>query len=170
VEVVVLGSGEARRIPEGFDRKDAQRQFIHILKKMGPLAGAQGVTLAMENLNRGETNLGNSLKEVTEYILAAEHPNIRVTADIYHMLKEDDPPDAIRQAGKLLVHCHIAEEKDRARPGKYGEDFKPYFRALRDIGFSGKIMMECGWTDLKTEAGPALEYLERQWKEVRSEK
>jgi sugar phosphate isomerase/epimerase len=167
VQIVVLGSGEARRIPEGFDRKDAQRQFIHMLKMMGPLAGAHGVTVAMENLNRGETNLGNSLREVTEYIVAADHPNIRVTADIYHMLKEDDPPESIRQAGRLLVHCHIAEEKDRARPGKYAEDFRPYFKALQDIGFSGKIMMECGWTDLKAEAGPALRYLEQQWEESR---
>jgi sugar phosphate isomerase/epimerase len=165
VQVVVLGSGEARKIPEGFDRVEAQRQFIHILKMMGPLAGAQGITVAMENLNRSETNLGNSLQEVTNYIRAVDHPNIRVTADIYHMLKEDDPPEAIRQAGKLLVHCHIAEEKERARPGKHGEDFRPYFKALRDIGFTGKIMMECGWMDLSKEAGPALRYLERQWQE-----
>lgn len=166
VRVVVLGSGEARKIPEGFDRAEAQRQFIHILKKMGPLAGAQDITVAMENLNRGETNMGNTLQEVADYIRAVGHPNIRVTADIYHMLKEDDPPEAIRQAGELLVHCHIAEEKERARPGKHREDFRAYFKALRDIGFTGKIMMECGWTDLKTEAGPALKYLERQWKET----
>jgi sugar phosphate isomerase/epimerase len=167
VQIVVLGSGEARKIPEGFNRAEAEKQFIQILKKMGPLAAAQGITVAMENLNRGETNLGNTLGEVTELIQRVNHPNIRVTADIYHMLKEDDPPESIRRVGKLLVHCHIAEEKDRARPGKYGEDFRPYFKALRDIGFSGKIMMECGWTDLSKEAGEALKYLQEQWGESR---
>jgi sugar phosphate isomerase/epimerase len=163
VRIVVLGSGEARKIPEEFDRSVAMRQMVQILGKMGPLAAAQGITVAMENLNRGETNLGNTLKEVTGIIQQVNHPSVRVTADIFHMLKEDETAESIRLAGNLLVHCHIAEERDRARPGRYGEDFRPYFSALKDIGFSGKIMMECGWTDLRTEAGPALEYLERQW-------
>jgi sugar phosphate isomerase/epimerase len=165
VRIVVLGSGEARKIPEGFDRAIALRQFVQILRKMAPLASTQGITIAMENLNRGETNLGNTLTEVIAIIRQVNHPSVRVTADIFHMLKEDETAESIRLAGNLLVHCHIAEERDRARPGRYGEDFRPYFRILKDIGFSGKIMMECGWTDLRTEVGPALEYLERQWGE-----
>jgi hypothetical protein len=38
---------------------------------------------------------------------------------------------------------------------------------LKQIGFGGKIMMECGWTDLKTEAGPAMRYLEAQWRDAK---
>jgi sugar phosphate isomerase/epimerase len=167
LSVVVLGSGEARKVPSGFDSSMARAQFVSIVRRMGPLAQAQGITLAMENLNRGETNFGNSLREVVALIREINHPSVRVTADIYHMLKEDESADAIREAGALLVHCHIAEEQDRARPGKYGEDFRPYFQALQQIGFQGKIMMECRWYDLNTEAGPAIRYLEEQWGKTR---
>jgi sugar phosphate isomerase/epimerase len=89
-------------------------------------------------------------------------PGFKVTADIYHMLREDESPQSIKAAGSWLVHCHIAEEKDRAYPGKYGEDFKPYFAALKEIGFTGKIMMECSWKDLTIEAPIALQYLQTQ--------
>jgi sugar phosphate isomerase/epimerase len=164
LNIVVLGSGEARKIPAGFDAAVARAQFISIVRRMGALAQAQGIVLAMENLNRSETNFGNTLRDVTALIREIDHPSVRVTADMYHMLREDEPAAAIIDAGPLLVHCHIAEEKDRARPGRHGEDFRSYFRALQQIGFTGKIMMECGWTDLNTEAGPAMRYLEEQWR------
>jgi len=64
------------------------------------------------------------------------------------------------------VHCHIAEEKERAYPGKFGEDFKPYFKVLKDIGFTGKIMMECGWKVIEKEAPLSLQYLQEQLNEI----
>ena len=163
LSIVVLGSGEARRIPKGFDSATARRQFVGLVRHMGQLAAVQGIVLAMENLNRGETNFGNSLAEVTSLIREINHPAVKVTADLYHMLKEDESPQAILDAGELLVHGHIAEERERARPGRYGEDFRPYFKALQRIGFRGKIMLECRWEDMPKEAPLALQYLAAQW-------
>ena len=149
VKVVVLGSGEARRVPPGFDSATARRQFIEVAGKMALLAEKQGIVIAMENLNRSETNFGNTVLDVLAMAKEINRPGFKVTADIYHMLREDESPASIREAGSWLVHCHIAEEKDRAYPGKFGEDFRPYFKALKEIGFTGKIMMECGWKDLQ---------------------
>lgn len=163
LSIVVLGSGEARRVPKGFDSATARQQFVGLVRRMGELAAAQGIVLAMENLNRGETNFGNSLAAVTGLIREINHPAVKVTADIYHMLKEDESPQAILDAGNLLVHGHIAEERDRARPGRYGEDFRPYFAALKRIGFRGRIMLECRWEDMPREAPEALRYLAAQW-------
>jgi sugar phosphate isomerase/epimerase len=162
VKVVVLGSGEARRVPPGFDSSAARRQFIEVARKMAVLAENQGIIIAMENLNRSETNFGNTLLDV--FLMAREinRPGFKVTADIYHMLREDESPGSIREAGSWLVHCHIAEEKERAYPGKFGEEFKPYITALKDIDFTGKIMMECGWKDLQKESPAALQYLQKQ--------
>ena len=165
VKVVVLGSGEARRVPPGFDSAAARRQFIEVARKMALLAEKQGVVIAMENLNRSETNFGNTVLDVFAMAKEINRPGFKVTADIYHMLREDESPNSIRAAGHWLVHCHIAEEKERAYPGKSGEDFKPYFNALKDIGFTGKIMMECGWKDLQKEAPVALQYLQDQLSE-----
>jgi sugar phosphate isomerase/epimerase len=162
VKVVVLGSGEARRVPPSFDSATARRQFIEVARKMALLAEAQGVVIAMENLNRTETNFGNTVLDVFAMAKEINRPGFKVTADIYHMLREAESPNSIRAAGHWLVHCHIAEEKERAYPGKSGEDFKPYFKALKEIGFNGKIMMECGWKDLQSEAPAALTYLQGQ--------
>jgi sugar phosphate isomerase/epimerase len=165
VEVVVLGSGEARRVPAGFDSAAARRQFIEVARKMALLAEKYGIVIAMENLNRSETNFGNTVLDVLMMAKEINRPGFKVTADIFHMLREDESPNSLRAAGNWLVHCHIAEEKERAYPGKSGEDFKPYFRVLKEIGFTGKIMMECGWKDLPKEAPVALQYLQGQLNE-----
>lgn len=166
LKIVVLGSGDARKIPDGYDRQLAREEFVDVVRKMAVIAKKYDITIAMENLNRGETNFGNSLAEVVGLVREVNHPRFRATADIYHMLREEEPPSSIALAGKYLVHCHIAENKDRARPGKNGEDFRPYFNAMRLIGYKGLIMMECGWTDPASEAGPALTYLQGQLDEV----
>ncbi|MGL6269792.1 MAG: sugar phosphate isomerase/epimerase family protein, partial [Chitinophagaceae bacterium] len=162
IKVVVLGSGEARKVPPGFDSVLARKQFVDVAGKMALLAEKQGIIIAMENLNRSETNFGNSVLDVLAIAKEINRPGFKVTADIYHMLREDESAQSIKTAGNMLVHCHIAEEKDRAYPGKNAEDFYAYFTALRDIGFTGKIMMECGWKDLAIEAPMALKYLQAQ--------
>ena len=58
---IVLGSGGARRIPEGFDKQIATQQFIEVCKRMAPLAQKYDVVVVVEPLNKGETNFINSL-------------------------------------------------------------------------------------------------------------
>lgn len=125
LKIVVLGSGDARKIPDGYDRQLARDEFVDVVRKMAVIAKRYDITIAMENLNRGETNFGNSLAEVVGLVREVNHPRFRATADIYHMLREEEPPSSIALAGKYLVHCHIAENKDRARPGKNGRISDP---------------------------------------------
>ncbi len=170
LKIIVLGSGGSRNLAEGYDKEKAKLQFIDIVRKMSAVAARYDMLIAMENLNRGECNFVNNLTESLEIANAINHPNFKLTADIYHMLREKDPPSSIVAAGKYIVHCHIAENKDRAYPGKNGEDFKPYFRALKEIGFKGVVTMECGWTKIEEEAPLALQYLQGQLDEVYKEK
>ena len=133
---------------------------------MADLASAYGIVIAIENLNAKETNFVLTLSQAIDIVKAVNKPNFRVTVDIYHMLMEDEPADVIEQARGLLVHCHIAEKTDRAYPGKTGVDFRPYFRAMKKINFTGKIMIECRWGDFDKEAKFALQYLEKQIAEI----
>ena len=84
---------------------------------MAPLAEKYGITIAVEPLNRGETNFINSLAEGVEIIEAVKSPRVRLLCDIYHMLKEDESPDEIVKYGKHIVNCHIAEKEKRTPPG-----------------------------------------------------
>lgn len=151
VTLVTVGAGGARRIPAGFEPARAREQFARAMGKVAAVARDNGLILAVENLNSGETNLGNTLAE-TLGILEAAGPDVRLTADLFHMLREGDAPGELRKASGRLVHVHVAENKDRLAPGTAGEDFRPQLRILREMGYRGAFSFECGW---KGAASPA---------------
>ena len=145
VSFIVLGSGGARKVPEGFDPAKGKAQFIAFCQKLGDRIKDCNVTVVLEPLNKGETNLLNSVAEGIEYVDAINRPRIQLLADIYHMLKENESPDSIRKAGARIRHCHIAELEGRKAPGTKGEDFSGFFKALKDIGYIGGVSCECSW-------------------------
>jgi sugar phosphate isomerase/epimerase len=155
VKIIVLGSGGARRIPEGFSLNEAKDQFMSLCKKLGHIAEKYDVILALEPLNRTECNFINSLEEAGEIVNQVNTRNFRLCADIYHMLMEDESPAPILKYGKLITHVHIAEKNGRCAPGVNNEDFTPYFRALKQIKYNGRITIECKWQDLAEQAAGA---------------
>jgi len=165
LKIIVFGSGSSRKITEGYDKEKAKQQFIAMLKRMGPIAAKYDVTLVIEPLNKGECNFINTVAEGAEIARAVNHPNIQLLADFYHMLREGEGPQSIIDAGKLLKHCHIAENIKRASPGTNKEDFTEYFAALKKIGYKGRISVECKWNkklDQKKELPAALKYTKDQ--------
>jgi sugar phosphate isomerase/epimerase len=166
IATIVFGAGGSRRIPDGFSRAAARSQMIALLQTLGPLAAAHGITLALEQLNRTECNFINTLAEAADIVAACDHPNIRLLADLYHMAREGDGPDALRQHGRWLHHVHVAEKEKRTAPGVAGDDFRPFLRALRDVGYRGAISFECSWTDLNTQAAGSLAAFRKQMEDV----
>jgi sugar phosphate isomerase/epimerase len=162
IKMIVLGSGNARQVPEGTSKDSARTQFIDLCRKIAKTAAPYNVTIAIENLNSTETNFVNTLEEANDIVNKVHHPNFKLTADIYHMLKEHEPAANIDKARKNLVHCHIAEREKRTPPGVAGDDFKPYMAALYRIGYTGKISLECRWDNVGEQGKPALEYLRNQ--------
>ena len=166
-QYIVFGSGASRIIPEGYDREKAKAQHIDVTRRMAPLAEKYGITIAVEPLNRGETNFINNLSEGVEIIEAVKSPRVRLLCDIYHMLKEDESPDQIVKFGKHIVHCHIAEKQDRTPPGVKGDDFRPYLAALKKIGYKGGLSIECfKYTDFDKEIKTGIAVLQKQLSEV----
>lgn len=145
IACIVLGSGGARRVPDGFDPAKGKAQFIEFCQRLGDRIKDLKVTIVLEPLNKGETNLLNSVTEGIDYVDAINRPRIQLLADFYHMLKESEGPDAIRKAGARIRHCHIAELEGRKAPGTKGEDLSGFFKALKDIGYAGGVSCECGW-------------------------
>lgn len=145
IEVVTIGSGGARKIPDGFEHEKASAQFAELLGRLGPVARDAGVKAAIENLNRGETNLGNTVEECVRLVRASGSNEMKVTVDVYHMLRENEGPEAITAAGELVIHTHWAEKEKRSQPGHAGDDFRPYLKAFAAIGYKGLLSFECGW-------------------------
>jgi sugar phosphate isomerase/epimerase len=93
---------------------------------------------------------------------AVGHPSFKLLADIYHLLREGEGPDAIEKYGKYIHHCHIAEKEKRTPPGSDGDDFRPFLRALRKVNYRGRMSIECRWENLKEQLPAAVAYLKRQ--------
>lgn len=162
VGIIVFGSGGSRSVPEGFSYAKAREQFIDLCRRMGPVARRYRVTVVLEPLNSGECNFLNTVAEGGEMVKEINHPNIRLLADIFHMLREKESPESIKRYGKFIKHTHIAENIERSAPGVHGEDFTPYIKALLDINYKGMMSVECNWKDISREAGPALIYIRQQ--------
>ena len=144
VGIVTVGSGGARRCPKGFEPAKAREQFSQILGRIAPIARDHGIRLAIENLNTAETNICTSIAESVEVITAAG-PDVFLTADLYHMMRDNDPAEELRKAKGRLIHCHVAEKELRSAPGTKGDDFRPHLRVMREMGYAGAFSFECGW-------------------------
>lgn len=160
--IIVFGSGGARQVPAGFPPERAFEQFVDVLRHFAPVAAAHNVTMVVEPLNRGECNFINTLAEGAEAVERAAHPHVKLLADIFHMLRNGEPADDIARFGPLLHHVHVAENKDRAAPGVNGDDFRPFFRALKKSGFDGRITIEAVWTKLAEQVEAAMQALRAQ--------
>jgi sugar phosphate isomerase/epimerase len=166
VSMVVWGSGGARRVPDGFDHNKAKEQFINIARKVSVLAKKYKIDLALENLNSTETNFINTVEDAYDVVNKVDQKNFWLCVDIYHMLMEGEQPAVIGKTKKKLIHVDIAEKLNRAPPGVSGDDFRPYLSMLKKIGYSGKIVLECRWTDLPTQLSSARLNLQKQIDEV----
>jgi sugar phosphate isomerase/epimerase len=159
VRVVTFGSGAGRKRPKKQPQHDADLQLTALLARMGPVAERYGVLVCVEPLRQQETNMVNRVSQAARIVGAVQHPNVAITADLYHMHQETEEAEAIRDAGALVRHVHVAEGDERTAPGRKGDDFRPYLRALRDIGYDGMISIECRWEDFAAELPRAIRTL-----------
>lgn len=162
ISIIVLGSGTARKLPENYDIKKAQTDFVLLCKKIALLAEKHHVKIALENLQTKETNFLTSVKSAAEIVRLVNHPNFKLNADIFHMRREGESPQSIIDAADLLIHCEIAENEERTLPGIKGDDFKPYLMALKRANYKGKIFIEAGKNYTPAEITMSFNFLTKQ--------
>lgn len=153
--IVVFGSGRSRTIPDGFPRARALDQLADLLGWVGPLAAEYGVTIAVEHLRQAESNVFNTLRECGTFLRERDLPGIRLLADIYHLMEEDEPLDTIDDFADLIAHAHAADS-GRRHPGTGTYPLADFFTRLHRNGYTGRCSIECRWTDFPSEIGPAL--------------
>ena len=164
-KVVVFGSGKSRMRPDGMPYDEAFRRLTEVARLIGGIAEGYGVTVVIEPLNRGETNMINSVAEGACLRAAADHPAVQLLGDYYHIAKEHQPPEDIARVGGI-VHCHIATEVGRRAPQEAEEGFKTMFRAMKQTGYEGLVSVEGGADDLAVEGPRAVALLKKLWEEA----
>ena len=160
--VVVLGSGGARRIPDGMPREQALDELAESLALAADEAGRAGIELALEHLNRGECNVFNTLVECHAFIKDCRLSGLRLLADLHHLELEHEPLAHVVAAAPLMAHVHVADGGRRA-PGMGGYDYAGFMRTLHTIGYNHCISAECSWEDLESQAPGALAFMQKQW-------
>jgi sugar phosphate isomerase/epimerase len=168
VKYIVLGSSGSRNIPENYDLDKAKVDFVALCKKMGQVAAKHKVTILLENLQKSETNFLTSLNAAADIVRRVDEPYFRLNADIFHMMREGESPKEIIAAGDLIKFCEIAEKEKRSLPGVAGDDFRPYLRALKQIGYQGFIFIEGNTNDPGRDIPISFKYLTNQISEVYS--
>jgi sugar phosphate isomerase/epimerase len=158
----VLGSAAARNVPEGFDRTRAEDQFLQALSWCADAIEGTGITLAVEPLNRKESNLINSVAEAVRFVKRINRPQIRVLADFYHMDEENEPLETLLKYGEWLAHVHLADT-GRRNPGSGLYDYDRFTRLLKEIGYTGAVSAECNLQDPESEMRRSLTFLRRFW-------
>jgi len=145
VKHIVFGSSSSRSIPDKWSKEQADEQFIALLERMGPMAEAENVKVVVENLRSAECNYLNLASEVGAIVEQVNHPHVRVLADAYHSSYMNESPEGFAKYAHLTELIEIAERDGRTIPGVNGQDFTPYFSALKQAGFQGPIEIEGRW-------------------------
>src|SRR5207247_11193711 len=106
VEVLVFGSGGARRVPDGFAREEAFKQLVDFGRRAAREARSHGITIAIEPLRKQETNIINTAAEGLELVNAVADPNFQLMIDFYHLASEREDPAIVFRVKDHLRHLH----------------------------------------------------------------
>jgi D-psicose/D-tagatose/L-ribulose 3-epimerase len=105
-------------------------------------AQTKNVRLAIEPLNRFETDLINTLEQGVELCRAVGLDNVGLLIDTFHMhIEEKSLTESIRFAAPYIFHVQVSEN-DRGTPGKGQVHWDEFFAALNDINYQGSIVVE----------------------------
>jgi D-psicose/D-tagatose/L-ribulose 3-epimerase len=135
-------AGRAPAPIEEEQRVDRVERVVRGLREAGVHAATRGVMLAVEPLNRFETDFCNTARQAVELAQAADSPGVGIMLDTFHMnMEEDDLPQAIREASAHLVHLQ-ANENHRGFLGTGHVDCPAICRALMAAAYAGPITLE----------------------------
>ncbi|WP_079062743.1 sugar phosphate isomerase/epimerase family protein [Peterkaempfera griseoplana] len=119
---------------------DAFAEFYR--EVLAVVEGTPGRVL-LEPINRYECRYLNLVSDNLAVLEAVDHPNAALLPDTFHMsIEEADVASALRDAGDRIAHVHLGDN-NRLLPGHGRLDWVSIFHALRDIGFTGAVNLEC---------------------------
>lgn len=147
LETVVLGSGGARNIREGYTKEESTAYFTDVLKNfIAPFFNEYKMTCVIEPLCLRDSTLINSLADGFAVVEAVADPAIMLLGDLFHMDVENDAIENLLKYEGYMKHLHIANAAgNRCFPAKgdgQEEHYKKFMDTLRKIGYNEKMSIE----------------------------
>src|SRR5919202_172684 len=134
-------TGQARLLDAGA-RAAQWARAIESLAQVAEHARAANVRLAVEPLNRFETDLVNTVEQGIRLCADVGADNVGLLLDTFHMnIEEKSLPAAITTAGPRVFHFQ-ASENDRGTPGSGHIAWEEIVAALRGIDYAGSVVVE----------------------------
>lgn len=139
-EITIVPSTVGKVIPQDSPEQE-WAWCVEGLKEVYAYGEAQGVTLALEPLNRFETNFLNRSDQAVA-LATAVGPNCGVCLDAFHInIEEGDLYQAILNTGKRLVDFHIAD--NNRMPAGYGDyNWTKVVKTLDQAGYKYALTAE----------------------------
>lgn len=133
--------GKARQISEE-EKKQQWDWAVENLKIVAAYAKEKGIRLAIEPLNRFETDFINTVDQALELIDRIGFDNVGILLDTFHMnIEESDISEAIRKAKGKLFHLHTCAN-NRGIPGEDNFDWDAIVSAVKEIGYDDYCVIE----------------------------
>jgi D-psicose/D-tagatose/L-ribulose 3-epimerase len=133
--------GKARMLPDK-QRKQEWELAVKNLRTVCEMAAQRNLEIALEPLNRFESDLVNTADDVIRLVNDISHPAAKIMLDGFHMnIEERDVENAIRSVGDKLIHFQVSENY-RGTPGTGQTRWDAYKRGLEAINYKGVVSIE----------------------------
>ncbi|HCD87599.1 MAG TPA: sugar phosphate isomerase, partial [Algoriphagus sp.] len=126
---------------------------VQNLRKVCGKARNHGLDIAIETLNRFETDLINTAEELAQLIQDINEKEAKALLDGFHIsIEEPDIEKAIQRVGDKLIHVQVSENY-RGTPGTGQTNWAAWKRGLESINYQGTISIESFTPKVKELAG-----------------
>lgn len=133
--------GKARMVSAEQREKEWQLAVFN-LRIVCQMAERRGIYLAIEPLNRFESDLVNTVEDVVRLVKDINHPSAGILLDGFHMaIEERNIENAIKLAGERLLHLQVSENY-RGVPGTGQTPWDAYKAGLEAINYKGIVSIE----------------------------
>ncbi|MES2455985.1 MAG: sugar phosphate isomerase/epimerase [Bacteroidota bacterium] len=140
--------GKARMVPPEQRVKEWQLAVLN-LRIVADMAAERGIKLAIEPLNRFESDLVNTAKDALRMVNDINHPAVGILLDGFHMnIEERDVEAAIKLAGDKLLHIQVSENY-RGSPGTGQTRWDAFKRGLEAVNYEGIVAIESFTPEIK---------------------
>ena len=140
--VMVFGSPKQRSTTGGLGREEATRHFVDGLVSVAPLLESRGVTLLVEALPTGQSDVVQTLAEAAGIVRQIGSPAIRTMFDVHNAVDETESHAAlVDRHFDSIRHIHV-NELDGSHCGAGSYDFRPVLAMLARRGYRGWISLE----------------------------
>jgi len=130
------------RVAPGQNPAEAHAWVVENLKYVADYAAQKGARIALEPINRYQSNFVNNGEQAVALIRQVGMSNVGIQMDVFHMNIEDASfREAFVSAKAYITYVHVADS-NRLAPGWGHLPFDEVFAILYEIGYDGYLTAE----------------------------